>query len=66
LESPLLLLFKVSRFEIFNLRFNAFDIELDPIDAICELATLLYKSIDEYLKIENKHKGKTDFTGHEY
>lgn len=34
LENPLIFLFKVSRFEIFNLRLNAFDIELEPIDAI--------------------------------
>ena len=28
LDSPLLLLFKISRFEIFDLRLNGFDIEL--------------------------------------
>jgi hypothetical protein len=52
----LLLLFKVSRFEIFNLRLNAFDIELEPIDAIGELAKLLYKNIDNYVSIQKNLK----------
>lgn len=54
----MLLLFKVSRFEIFNLRLNAFDIELEPIDAICELAKLLYKNIDEYVAIQKNVKAE--------
>lgn len=54
LENPLILLFKISRFEIFDLRLNGFDIELKPIEAITELAKTLYDNIDEYLAITAK------------
>ena len=47
-------MFKVSRFEIFDLRLNGFDIELEPIEAISELAKILYQNIDEYLGICEK------------
>ena len=51
LENPLTFLFKVSRFEIFNLRLNAFDIELEPIDAVCELGASILTNIDKYDQI---------------
>lgn len=54
LENPLNFLFKVSRFEIFNLRFNAFDIELEPIDAICQLGASLLANIEKYDKMIDK------------
>ena len=48
LENPLIMLFKVSRFEIFNLRLNAFDIELDPIEAVGELGTSVLANIAKH------------------
>ena len=48
LENPLTLLFRISRFEIFNLRLNAFDIELDPIDAVSQVGTELLNNIDKH------------------
>ena len=54
LENPLLLLFKVSRFEIFELRLNGFDIEITPIEAIEELAKGLYNNIDSYIELNKK------------
>jgi hypothetical protein len=35
---------------------NAFDIELEPIDAISELAKLLYKNIGEYASTQSNVK----------
>ena len=64
LENPLTFLFKVSRFEIFNLRLNAFDIELQPIEAIVQLGNSIKTNIDDYLKIVDKLD--TKYTGGEY
>lgn len=58
------MLFKVSRFEIFNLRLKAFDIELEPIEAIAELASALFLGIDEYLLLQGK--GTPKYEGQEY
>ena len=64
LENPLTFLFKVSRFEIFNLRLNAFDIELEPIDAVAELATALLRNIDAHTKLAGNVSQR--YTGGEY
>lgn len=64
LENPLIFLFKVSRFEIFNLRLNAFDIELEPIDAIAELAASILQNIEAHQKIPQTWKARSE--GNEY
>jgi hypothetical protein len=64
LENPLIFLYKVSRFEIFNLRLNAFDIELEPIDAIAELAASILENIDKHQKIPQTWSKKNE--GNEY
>jgi predicted RNA binding protein with dsRBD fold (UPF0201 family) len=60
LENPMTFLFKVSRFEIFNLRLNAFDIELEPIDAVCEVGSSLLSNIDKHEAIVSKLNSRYD------
>ena len=62
LENPMTFLFKVSRFEIFNLRLNAFDIELEPIDAVCEVGSSLLNSINKHEGIVSKLNSRFDGT----
>ena len=62
LENPMTFLFKVSRFEIFNLRLNAFDIELEPIDAVCEVGSSLLSSIDKHEGIVSRLNSRFDGT----
>jgi hypothetical protein len=64
LENPMTFLFKVSRFEIFNLRLNAFDIELEPIDAVSELGSSILDNIHK----EEELLGQltTQFDGNAY
>ena len=56
--------FKVSPFELFNLRLNAFDIELEPIDAVCEVGSSLLSNIDKHEAIVSKLNSRYD--GSEY
>jgi hypothetical protein len=65
LENPLIFLFKVSRFEIFNLRLNAFDIEYEPIDAITELGSSILVNIEKHKKILERVTKKSEGFGYE-
>ena len=58
LENPLTFLFKVSRFEIFNLRLNAFDIELEPIDAVSQVGASILENIEKHQRILGQLKTK--------
>lgn len=56
LENPLFNLFKTSKFELFDLCLNGFDIEIEPLEAIKEVQSRLATKIDAYKKILSSGK----------
>lgn len=56
LENPLFNLFKTSKFELFDLCLNGFDIEIEPLEAIKEVQARLVTKIEAYKKILSSGK----------